>query len=83
MDDQLSISFSLHCGPRLGQGSVEIKRTLKPRPKRGFHAGCADLKPKRSFVVYPGTERYRLGADAEAVPLADLAGELAEASGPG
>lgn len=60
--------------------AVEIKRTLKPRPERGFHAGCADLKPKRSFLVYPGTERYRLGADVEAVPLADLAAELAGAS---
>jgi predicted AAA+ superfamily ATPase len=57
--------------------AVEIKRTLKPRPKRGFHAGCADLKPTRKFLVYPGTERYRLSADLEAVPLADLAAELA------
>jgi hypothetical protein len=60
--------------------AVEIKRTLKPRPKRGFHAGCADLKPTRTFLVYPGTERYRLSADLEAVPLADLAAELAGAN---
>jgi len=60
--------------------AVEIKRTLKPRPKRGFHAGCADLKPTRKFLVYPGTERYRLSADLEAVPLADLAAELAGAN---
>jgi predicted AAA+ superfamily ATPase len=63
--------------------AVEIKRTFKPRPKRGFHEGLQDLKPTRKFLVYPGTERYRLGADVEAVPLADLAGELAGASGPG
>lgn len=53
--------------------AIEIKRSLAPKLERGFHAACADLQPEQSFVVYPGNERYRMAADIEAVPLADLA----------
>ncbi len=56
--------------------AVEIKRSLTPRPERGFHSACADLLPERKFVVYPGAERYRLAPDIEAVPLAALMTEL-------
>ncbi|PIV74176.1 MAG: ATPase, partial [Rhodocyclales bacterium CG17_big_fil_post_rev_8_21_14_2_50_68_7] len=41
--------------------------------ERGFHSACADLKPERRFVVYPGNERYRLAEDIEALPLPRLA----------
>lgn len=57
--------------------AVEVKRSLAPRPERGFHAACADLAPVKKFVVYPGAERYRLAPDIEAIPLAVLAAELA------
>lgn len=60
--------------------AVEIKRSLAPRPERGFHSACADLSPARKFVVYPGTERYRLAPDIEAVPLQVLAAELGAAA---
>ena len=56
--------------------AIEIKRSLTPRPERGFHGACADLSPERKFVVYPGTERYRLATDIEAIPLAALMMEL-------
>jgi len=52
------------------------KRGLRPRPERGFHAACADLNPDRRYVVYPGSERFPLGSDVEAVPLAELAAEI-------
>lgn len=58
--------------------AVEIKRSLTPRLERGFHAACADLSPAKKFVVYPGTERYRLATDIEAIPLTDLAAQVAE-----
>lgn len=58
--------------------AVEVKRSLSPRPERGFHSGCADLKPTRRFIVYPGTETYPLSKDIQAVPLRELAGLLAE-----
>ena len=53
--------------------AIEIKRSLTPKLERGFHAACADLKPERRFVVYPGSERYRLAEDIEAMPLPMLA----------
>lgn len=56
--------------------AIEVKRSLTPRPERGFHAACADLTPERKFVVYPGMERYRLAPDIEAISLASLAAEL-------
>lgn len=56
--------------------AIEIKRSLTPKLERGFHAACADLKPERRFVVYPGSERYRLAEDIEAVPLPLLAQTL-------
>jgi len=53
--------------------AIEIKRSLTPKPERGFHAACADLKPERKFVVYPVIERYRIREDIEAVPLREMA----------
>jgi len=46
---------------------VECKRSKVPRPERGFYLGCADLKPKRKWVVYPGSERFSLGEGVEAI----------------
>lgn len=56
--------------------AIEIKRSLSPKIERGFHAACADLNPTRKFVVYAGTERYRIANDIEAISLAALALEL-------
>jgi predicted AAA+ superfamily ATPase len=53
--------------------AIEVRRSLAPKLERGFHAACADLKPERRFVVYPGAERYRLAEDIEAMPLPMLA----------
>jgi uncharacterized protein len=53
--------------------AIEVKRSLAPKLERGFHAACADLQPERRFVVYPGSERYRLAEDIEAIPLPLLA----------
>lgn len=60
--------------------AVEVKRSLSPKLERGFYSACADLEPARKFVVYPGTERYRIAPDIEAVPLAALAAEVYAAS---
>lgn len=58
------------------QWAVEVKRSLTPRVERGFHSACADLKPARRFVVYPGTEIFPLGDGVKAIPLPALAGLL-------
>ena len=57
--------------------AVEIKRSLDPRPRKGFHSACEDVRPEAKFVVYPGEERYRIAEDVEAVSVGGLAGEVA------
>ena len=57
--------------------AIEVKRSLTPRPARGFYAACEDLTPARKFVVYPGPERYRIAPDIEAISIAELAAEVA------
>ncbi len=57
--------------------AVEIKRSLSPRPERGFHSACADLGPERRFVVYPGRETYPVAGETLVMPLDELAGLLA------
>jgi len=56
--------------------AVVVIRSLAPKLERGFHSAHADLGPERSFVVYQGTERYRISETVEAISLADLALEL-------
>ena len=58
--------------------AVEIKRSLNPRPSRGFHSACQDVEPEEKFVVYPGDERYRVAEDVEALRLVDLADKMSE-----
>jgi predicted AAA+ superfamily ATPase len=56
--------------------AVEIKRSSAPKLERGFHEACADLKPDKRFLVYPGRERFPLGDDTQATGLRDLAAQL-------
>ena len=57
--------------------AVEVKRSLAPKVERGLRSALADVEPERSFVVYPGSERYRLGAETWAIDLAGLCAEVA------
>ena len=63
--------------PGRGAWAIEIKRSLNPRPRRGFYSACEDVEPEAKFVVYPGDERYRVARDVEAAGLWGLAGEVA------
>ena len=58
--------------------AIEIKRSLAPRLDRGFHHAREDLQPDRSFVVYPGIERYPKGDCVEVIGLEELTSLLAE-----
>jgi len=53
--------------------AIEVKRSSAPKLERGFHSACADLKPKKRFIVYPGTERYALDDKTDAIGVAALA----------
>jgi predicted AAA+ superfamily ATPase len=56
--------------------AIEVKRSLSPQPTRGMRSAIEDLEPERSFIVYPGKDRYRLGEQIEAISLPDLAADL-------
>lgn len=56
--------------------AIEIKRTLAPRPERGFHLACETVQPERRLVLYAGDERIPLGGGVEAVSLVGLCEEL-------
>jgi hypothetical protein len=53
-----------------------------PRLERGFHQACADLKPDRRWVVYPGTEAFPLASDIEAISLHALCQAVRGQTGP-
>src|SRR5262245_3484110 len=56
--------------------AVEVKRGSAPEAGKGFHLAVEALKVKKRYVVYPGRERFPLGGDVTATPLAALADEL-------
>ena len=68
--------------PNGGVWAIEIKRSLAPKLERGFHSALADLNPERSFVVYPGIDRYPLAPGTQALSLLELC-ELARERGLG
>lgn len=59
------------------QWAIEIKRSLAPKVEKGFHLACADLAPYRACVIYPGTERFALGAGVEAMGVIEAIAGLA------
>lgn len=60
--------------------AVEVKRSLAPTVERGFHQACADLKPERRIVIYPGSESYPLREGVEVMPL-QVAGAVLDKAG--
>lgn len=64
--------------PNGAKWAIEIKRSLSPKIGRGFHSACEDLQPEQKFVVYAGSERYRLTGEVEAISLLGLSTLLRE-----
>lgn len=52
---------------------VEIKRTDAPKITPSVRIALEDLGLERVAIVYPGSKRYPLAQNVEAVPLRDLA----------
>lgn len=61
-----------------GIWAIEVKLGLAPKLTRGFHHACADVRPRRAFVIYSGEERYPLSKDVLAVGLREMVGMLAQ-----
>jgi uncharacterized protein len=62
--------------PGGNEWTIEIKRSLAPKLERGLRSALDDIEPERSFVVYPGSERYRLSNSTWAIGLAELCAEI-------
>ena len=60
--------------------AIEIKRSLATKPSKGFHAACADVKPEKKFVVYPGRATYPLSRDTQATTLTALMQKLSDST---
>lgn len=56
--------------------AIEIKRSSAPSPARGFAIACDDLGITERYLVYPGTERFPLRHDAQAIGLDELMQQL-------
>jgi len=63
--------------PRAQRWAIEIKRSSAPKLERGFHHACQDLEPQRRYVVYNGSERYKLNPETEALGLLEMVNVLA------
>lgn len=49
--------------------AVEIKSSLTPTLKKGFHMACEDLNVKRRFVVYTGDDKFSRSHDTTILSL--------------
>jgi len=58
--------------------AVEAKRSLAPKPSRGFHEAASDLDCSRRYVVYPGDERFPVSKTVEAIGIHELVAEVSE-----
>lgn len=56
--------------------AIEIKRSLSPKPGKGFYHSCADVQPAKRFIVYPGSGKYPIGTDIQAISPVELCSEL-------
>lgn len=56
--------------------AIEVERSSAPRLQRGFRSACEDLKPRRKFLVHPGTERFSVADGTEAIGVVDLADQI-------
>ncbi len=59
---------------------IEIKRGLSPNITTGFYNALEDLKPDKSFVVYGGDDRFKVGGASEMISLPLLQAELLKKS---
>ncbi len=56
--------------------AIEVKRSLSPKPGKGFYYSCDDIQPVKKFIVYPGREKYPIGTDIQVISPSDLCDEL-------
>ena len=57
--------------------AIEMKASSAPVARKGLRLAINDIKPTRSFIVYPGSEQFAIGGGIEAIGLAELMRQLA------
>lgn len=72
------IDLLLELPGKRGLWAIEIKLGLTARPSKGFYNARDDLRPRRSFVVYSGQDRYPLTKNVDAIGLRELGKLLLE-----
>jgi uncharacterized protein len=73
----VELDLVLELGGRHGLWMLEIKRSLAPKIEKGLHVAIGDLKPRKTFIVYAGQERYPLADGVEAIGVREAAALLA------
>lgn len=70
---EIDLVLEFHRGETL---AVEIKRTASPKPTRGLREAIKTVKPDRTWIVYPGEDRFPLDRGIEAIGLRAAITEL-------
>lgn len=52
-----------------GLVAIEIKRSLTPKPTKGFYSALDELNCRQAYIVYPGDDMYKLNSRTSVVPL--------------
>ena len=58
--------------------AIEVKRNQSPSISRSMANALADLKPVKSFIVYPGDELYPVAENVIALPDSKISNEIFE-----
>ena len=56
--------------------AIEIKHSIAPKVKKGFHIACEDLNVARKYVVYTGVDPYPIGNNINIISLPLLMQEI-------
>lgn len=70
------IDLVLDFGYKHGKWAIEVKRSLSPKLEKGFISALETVQPQKSFIVYPGQERYPLSKDIEVISLKEICSEV-------
>jgi predicted AAA+ superfamily ATPase len=52
--------------------AIEVKNSVAPKIKQGFHFACKDVKATRKYVVYGGDDAFPIGKDTMVVSLKNM-----------
>lgn len=56
--------------------AIEVKRTLAPKFTKGFRLASKDIGASRNFIIYPGSDRFPLAENTEAVGFSEFVNDL-------